>query len=488
MRALQAFDPDFVQLGLFDRDGRALGIAAGAAEHEEASRVAIAFALDGNRFVSDAFTSTIYKRQLVMISVPLRSSAGAVFGVAVAWYDLEADLSDLVKSAKFNESGYAVVVDGDGQIIAHPDPLRLNQDVSKYPAVERARESGRAGTVVAENAHGELRLFAFRPMPNPSTMAKHSWILLTEINEAEQIAPLIALERELALGILLVLVAGFVVARQVSRSIQDPLHALGEFAHRIGEGDLTGRASVGGQDVAGRLSAALNAMAAGLQERDHVKEVFGRYIATQVSSKILSGEVDLGGDSRRVTVLFSDIRNFTAMSEQMTPTQVVSFLNDYFSEMVDAVFAQDGMLDKFLGDGLMAVFGAFGDKPDHPRRAVLAALRMRALLAKINGDRAMTGKAPIAIGIGIHTDDVIVGNIGSRKRLEFTAIGDGVNVASRLQGLNKEFGTAILISETTYESVKDEFECRQMPDRSLRGHAKELKFYEVVSVKAAAGA
>jgi len=217
-----------------------------------------------------------------------------------------------------------------------------------------------------------------------------------------------------------------------------------------------------------------------------VKEVFGRYIATQVSDKILKGQVNLGGEARRVTILFSDIRNFTGMSEQMTPQQVVGFLNDYFSEMVDAVFEQGGVLDKFMGDGLMAVFGSLGDQPDHPRRAVLAALRMKALLAKINGERAMAGRAPIAIGVGIHTDEVIVGNIGSRKRLEYTVVGDGVNTTSRLQTLNKEFGTTILISETTYAAIKDEFECRMMPEAQLRGKTKELRFYEVVSMGATA--
>jgi len=224
-------------------------------------------------------------------------------------------------------------------------------------------------------------------------------------------------------------------------------------------------------------------MADGLLERDHVKEVFGRYIATQVSDKILKGQVNLGGDVRRVTILFSDIRNFTGMSEAMVPQQVVAFLNDYFSEMVDAVFEQSGVLDKFMGDGLMAVFGSIGDESEHQRHAVLAALRMKALLAKINGVRNVSGQEPIAIGIGIHTDEVIVGNIGSRKRLEYTVIGDGVNTTSRLQGLNKEFGTTILISETTYEAVKDEFVCRLMPEAHLRGKTKNLQFYEVISVK-----
>jgi len=196
--------------------------------------------------------------------------------------------------------------------------------------------------------------------------------------------------------------------------------------------------------------------------------------------------VNLGGAEKNVTVLFSDIRNFTQMSEKMTPQQVVAFLNDYFTELVDAVFEHGGVLDKFLGDGLMAVFGSLSNDPGHPRNAVLAALRMQALLGKINGIRAMSGQAPIAIGVGIHTDAAVVGNIGSRKRLEYTVVGDGVNTSSRLQALNKEFGTTILISETTYEAVKGDVECRQMPDTHLRGKTKDLKIYEVVSMKAGA--
>jgi adenylate cyclase len=185
-------------------------------------------------------------------------------------------------------------------------------------------------------------------------------------------------------------------------------------------------------------------------------------------------------------LLFSDIRNFTSMSEEMTPEAIITFLNEYFSEMVEAVFEQNGMLDKFIGDGLMAVFGVFDDANDHPRRAVVAALRMKALLGKINGERSVAGKPPIAIGIGIHSDEVIVGNIGSRRRLEYTVVGDGVNVSSRLQGLNKEYGTTILVSETTFDALKEEFEFREMPQAKLRGRTKDLKFYEVISAKAVA--
>jgi len=486
LEAIRSFNPRFLQLAVFDLDARPLTAAAQDGEREDASRVAIAFSLDGKPFISEPFYSRSHKHRVVLVALPLRAGNGPVRGVIAGWYDLESQLMALLANARFNQSGYAVMVDADGRILAHPDPTRVGEDVSAYPAVQQARQTEQAGWISAVNAKHQLRLFSFRHVPNPATLAKQSWILLTEIDEGEQLALLRSLRLELAVGVAIVLVACLIVAQQVSRSIQEPLETLGAFARRIGTGDLTGSAALAGRDVVGELASSLNSMTAGLQERDRVKEVFGRYVATQVSSKILDGQVNLGGESRRVTILFSDIRSFTSMSEQMSPAQVVTFLNDYFSEMVDAVFEQNGMLDKFMGDGLMAVFGAFEDAVDHPRRAVLAALRMQALLAKINGERAMSGKPAIAIGIGIHSDEVVVGNIGSRKRLEFTVVGDGVNVSSRLQALNKEFGTTILVSETTHEAIKDEFECRQMPETPLRGKRKELRFYEVLSLKAAA--
>jgi adenylate cyclase len=365
--------------------------------------------------------------------------------------------------------------------------MRLEENIADYAAVQAARQSRGVGSVVARNKAGANRLYVYRAIKNPSSLAQYPWVLLTEIDRDEELAGLRRLRRELALGVVLVLLGSLVIAQQVSSSMTKPLSSLGDFARRIGSGDLTTRTAIGGRDVSGQLSATLNDMANGLQERDRVKEIFGRYIATQVSDKILKGDVNLGGEVRRVTILFSYIRNFTGMSEAMAPQQVVAFLNDYFSEMVDAVFEHGGVLDKFIGDGLMAVFGSMDDI-DHEKSAVRAALRMKALLAKINGVRQVSGLPDIAIGIGIHTDDVIVGNIGSRKRLEYTVVGDGVNTSSRLQTLNKEFGTTILISETTYEAVGADFECRPMPDAPLRGKTRNLHFFEVISAKSGAGA
>ncbi len=273
------------------------------------------------------------------------------------------------------------------------------------------------------------------------------------------------------------------VARLLSAYIEEPLLALASAAEKVQEGDLSADSPVQGQDEIGRLSHEFNEMLRGLRERERIKQVFGQYVTNQVSEKILNGEVNLHGERRTATILFSDIRGFTAMSEKMSPAETVTFLNAYFTEMVEAVFAEEGFLDKFIGDGLMAVFNALGDAPDHARRAVRTALRMRALVAKINGERGVRGKPPIAIGIGIHTDEIVLGNVGSLKRLQYTAIGDGVNTSSRVEALNKEFGTTILITEATYELVKDAFTCRLMPEAAVKGKSAMVKVYEVVSSK-----
>jgi adenylate cyclase len=338
---------------------------------------------------------------------------------------------------------------------------------------------------MAKNLAGQDRLFVYRPVKSPASDNPLPWVLFVEMDEAKVLTAMDALRNQLLLAIALLAVPGVFAGWRVAVSISSPVGVLAHYVRRVQGGDFTGRVAEG-RDEVGRLGAALNLMTRGLEERDRVKELFGRYVTAQVSEKIVKGDVNLGGESRRATILFSDIRGFTTMSEQMNPAEVVGFLNDYFSEMVEPVFEQGGILDKFMGDGMMAVFGSMGEMPDHPRRAVAAALSMKALLSKINGLRSMRGRPPIAIGIGVHTDEVIVGNIGSRRRLEYTVIGDGVNTCSRVQTLNKEFGTTILITQATYDAIRGEFECRPMPTRELRGKANALSLYEVVCERAVA--
>jgi len=472
----------FIQINVYDKSGVLLTAASLENATEPVNRVAVAFALEGRNFTTDPYLSTVFGKHVLYLCVPMQSPAGEVVGAMSTRLDLDAALGSLLTSTQFGESGYIVLVNHDGLVLAHPDRARINEDVSMYRAVQSGLK-GESGSLIDLNRAGQKRLFFYRPVKGLGTINPKPMVLISEIDEYEASSPLHSLRFKLVLGTGLIGLVCLAIALQLSRYIKRPFEDLLHMVEQVQAGDLSVRAMAHGRDEIGQLSVALNGMVDGLRERDKVKEIFGRYVTTQVSEEVLKGNVNLGGESRRVTMLFSDIRDFTAMAEGMEPTQVVDFLNDYFSEMVEAVFEYGGVLDKFMGDGMLAVFGSFGDEPDHPRRGVMAALRMKALLGKINGKRSIVGKPPINIGIGIHTDAVIVGNIGSYRRLEYTVIGDGVNATSRLEALNKEFDSTILISSATYEEVSDLFECRLMPEAQIRGRTKVMQAYEVLSIR-----
>jgi class 3 adenylate cyclase len=482
LRHMDALNKEILQISVFDTTTRMLATSYITSSADRTNLVAVATALEGNDYVSDAHISPVSKTWVLTIATPIRDAKKQIIGALSIRYDLQSQLASLVGSTRFGAAGYAVITSGKGRILAHIDPKRINSDVSSFPAFRAGKEG--SGWLVANNVEGQRRLFVYRPVNSPATESTDPWVLFVEMEEANVLAPIDKLRNEVLFAVAILAIPGLIVGWRVAVSISHPVGILAHFVRRVQGGDFTGRVTEG-RDEVGRLGVALNLMTKGLAERDRVKELFGRYVTAQVSERIVKGDINLGGESRRVTMLFSDIRSFTSMSEQMSPAEVVTFLNSYFSDMVEAVFEQGGVLDKFMGDGMLAVFGSMGDMPDHPRRAVLAALRMKALLSKINGERSVQGKLPIAIGIGVHTDEVIVGNIGSRRRLEYTVIGDGVNTCSRVQTMNKEFGTTILITQTTYEELKGEFECRPMGDRALRGKANLLTLYEVISAKAA---
>jgi adenylate cyclase len=218
------------------------------------------------------------------------------------------------------------------------------------------------------------------------------------------------------------------------------------------------------------------------KKRQFLQETLTRYVTRQVVDLILEHPEDiiLDGEEREASVLFCDIRGFTTFSEKMAPKELVRMLREYFSLMVEAVFSQQGTVDKFIGDCVMAIFGAPTPQDDHAERAVCTALAMRDAVEIFNERRIQEGVEPIRIGVGINTGNVVVGNIGSEQRLEYTAIGDAVNLASRLEGINKQYGSSIMISESSANRLSDEIVLRELDEVRVKGKREPVKIYEVM--------
>lgn len=219
-----------------------------------------------------------------------------------------------------------------------------------------------------------------------------------------------------------------------------------------------------------------------ISSEKRMKSTMSRYMSPDLTEKLLqSSDYSLGGTSTLATVLFSDIRNFTTLSESLGAEETVKLLNEYFSLMVDCIQNEGGMLDKFIGDSVMAVFGNPFPHDDDPDRALRAAIAMMHALDEFNQRRMERDLPLLAHSIGINTDKIVAGNIGSNKRMDFTVIGDGVNLASRIESLCKHYGAHLLISEFTYERLKSTYRMRPIDKVIVKGKNKAVSIYEVIN-------
>jgi adenylate cyclase len=268
-------------------------------------------------------------------------------------------------------------------------------------------------------------------------------------------------------------------AHFLSKNIGKALVSLHKTVLGIGQGDLDTKADLHTHDEFEDLANEINNMAEGLKERERLKLNFVRYVSQHVMEKILSSEAiaKLEGERRKITVLFSDIRGFTMIAEHLPPEEVVALLNEYFTAMIDIIFKHHGTLDKFIGDGIMVEFGAPLDDALQERNAVDTAIAMQQEMKKLKVVWEKRGKPPLKIGIGIHTGQAVVGNIGSDVRMEYTAVGDTVNVAARLEQMTKVIDQPILISETTYMAVKEHFKFKNLGSKVLPGREEPIVIY-----------
>jgi adenylate cyclase len=215
------------------------------------------------------------------------------------------------------------------------------------------------------------------------------------------------------------------------------------------------------------------------------EHAFGRYVSEEVVKKILEnpGQLKLGGDQKVLTVFFSDVAGFTGISEKLSPVALVTQLNEYLDRMSQVILQHHGTLDKFVGDAIIAFWGAPIAEPKHAQMACLAALDYVAELKELQSEWKEKKKNIFEVRIGIHTGPMIVGNVGSTKRFDYTVIGDSVNLGARLEGANKYFGTTILISEATYKAVKSKVEVREIDLITVKGKTEPVRVFELLARK-----
>ncbi len=278
----------------------------------------------------------------------------------------------------------------------------------------------------------------------------------------------------------IVAILAFLIVYFFARTLTVPLKHLVGATHQLERGNYKLKINSTFGDEIGSLTHSFKNMALGLGEREKMKDALGKFVNQEIADMVLQDKVKLGGDKKVAAIFFSDLRGFTALSEKMSPEEVVHFLNAYFTKMVKCINDTGGIVDKYIGDAIMAHWGAIGTRNINPaEKAIDAALMMRKALINFNED--YKGVFPFAkMGSGINTGPVIAGQIGSEERLEYTVIGDAVNLASRIEALNKPLGTDILISAESYKRVENLYKVEPMPAITVKGKTKPQKIYAII--------
>jgi len=354
--------------------------------------------------------------------------------------------------------------------------------VSQTPGVtEGLREVMNAATTTAEPRRARVDDTEYSVLPSlltPDDPGQGQRIVAVPLDEV--LAPFTRIRQALLAGAGGALLLSVLIGAGLSRNLTQPIRSLVAATGRVAEGDYRAEVSVATHDEMRTLADAFNDMTRGLLLRERYRSVLNKVVSQDVAEELMRGDVELGGESRPVSVLFADIRGFTPLTEGMEPQKVIRLLNDCMECLSQAVDAEGGVVDKYIGDEVMAVFGAPVTQPDHARRAVTAAVRMKEGMAAFNASREARGEQPLAIGIGINTGVAVAGNMGSSNRLNYTVVGAIVNLASRLAG---QAGPGeILVSGETLEQAGDGVVAPLLGGRSMKGFSQEIEVYAVASV------
>lgn len=421
--------------------------------------------------------SGVFNTPVLLASMPfIIGNDGKVQVALLVFFSMDVFVQGLEAYSEY----LSYIVNERGELVGHPDPnLLLNRiSFAKDEMVRKALTSpvnNLQTSYFDEDKIERIGSFSKIPMGNLT--------VVTSINKKNALKAVNRLAWRNSLITLAALFFSMMVIYLFARSVTVPVKKLVAASEKISQGEYQLDLKPKSKDEIGVLTNSFVSMAGGLQEREKMKEAFGKFVNEQIADMAMKGEIKLGGERKDVAVFFSDIRSFTAISESMEPEQVVEFLNEYMTAMVDCVNATHGIVDKYIGDAIMAIWGTPISHGNNTENAVNGALMMRDALLKFNEGRGGPGKPIIKIGCGINSGPVLAGQIGSSSRMEYTVIGDTVNLASRVETLNKPFGTDILISSDSYELVKDIFAVEEMKKIMVKGKSEPQQIYAVLGRK-----
>lgn len=419
----------------------------------------------------------------ISIGIPIaRDQLGQITHIAIAEVKLE-----LIEKV-FSEPSEKIhfLIDPNGELIAHKDELKAisRWNVSKHPFVQKAlnQKTPQYQVKYKDSESGKNYFGA-------AVKSAYGLIVISETSED------IILEVSREVKRRAIFVAGSAISFSIfliflfSMTLTSPIEKLAGLIKDVSKGNFDVRAQeqVHSSDEVGDLAIAFDHMTQGLKERDKVKSLFSKFHGSSVADDIINKDIGVGGQAKEVVVFFSDIRGFTSFSENRSPEEVVAMLNEYFSVMVKVINQHGGVVDKFIGDAIMAVWGAPQNSTFDVFNAVMACLEMRKALAELNSRRISRNAPPINIGMGLHAGNAISGTIGSAERMEYTVIGNTVNTASRIEASTKAFGTDLLISEAVFIKLGESFKTEFVGAAEVKGRSEPLNLFKVRGYRSESG-
>ncbi|MBE8363726.1 adenylate/guanylate cyclase domain-containing protein [Leptospira borgpetersenii] len=417
--------------------------------------------------------SAEFKEPIFAIAIP---SSGSNSKVLVLILRLEKFLNAFQKQ----DISDVFMVNGEGELIAHSDAklLQSNANFMNLPIVESmVKSSENTKQIEYKDKDGKVWFGSYQKLGFGGAAV----ISIVPEDKAFEAVYKIQKTNLLIMGIALCL--ALLIVFFFAKTITKPLLHLLQATTEIARGNFKIKISSTTKDEVGLLTDYFVDMGKGLEEREKVKDALGRFVNKEIAEMVLKHELTLGGERKMCAIFFSDIRSFTSISEKLQPEEVVEFLNEYMTEMVHCVNETHGIVDKFIGDAIMATWGAAKTSDKDAENAINGSLMMREALLKFNQGRGGEKKPIIQIGCGLNYGPVIAGQIGSEQRLEYTVIGDAVNLASRVEALNKPFGTDILITQNLLDHVPDIFNVEKMQSIKVKGKEEPQVIYAVLGRK-----